>query len=218
MLDDGRNLTPGKGQKIVPYFDKLTESISGKALELQSVHPAQLDFSAARPFVIAPMGPLASLQANNSLVAQFEPLYIARPGNPVEWSHGLGDRVSWMINQKLNSASIRLDPPSLGKLEIHIQVTEEATKITINAQTAHTRELIENASIRLREMLQEAGYQNVNVDVGQGRNQTQSETQQNASAITKSDENADGQQALDEESGSQTGRFYRPDSLVDYFV
>lgn len=218
MRDDGRMFAPRTDPNPIARFDTLVESIPAKVLETQSGHNNLVDSAVARPFATTQIGALTNLQGNYSLSTPTEPLYIARPDSPVEWSQGLGDRVSWMINQKLNSATIRLDPPSLGKLEIHVQVTDEATKITINVQTAQTRDLIENASMRLRDLLQEAGYPNVDVDVGHDRSQPQFGAQHNASTITESSKNVDSNQEISDDLGPNTGRYYRLDSLVDTFV
>jgi hypothetical protein len=86
-------------------------------------------------------------------------------GDARVWGEGLGERVNWMINQKLNNATIRLDPPSLGKLEVHINFSTDSTTVTINTHQAQTREMVENASHRLRDILEENGFANVNVDV-----------------------------------------------------
>ncbi len=82
-----------------------------------------------------------------------------------QWGSALGERISFMINQHLNSAEIRMDPPQLGKLDIQIQVKDDAATIVIHTQHSQTRDLVDAASVRLREYLQEAGYQSVDVDV-----------------------------------------------------
>ena len=215
---DSRLSALGVDQNSFVNLDKLSESISVKSLEVGTAPQLTPDAALARQLVITPVGAPTSFQASNPLATLPEALNIVRPDSPAEWSQGLGDRVSWMIDQKLNAASIRLDPPSLGKLEIYIRVTDDATYITINTQSAQTRDLIDNASIRLRDVLEAAGYQNVNVDVGHDRNQPRSEAQQIASAIGESDDNAESQRDLGEGAGSVKRGFFRPDALVDYFA
>ena len=104
-------------------------------------------------------------------------LQLSRQAEAGDWGNGLGERVQWMINQKQNSAMIRLDPPALGKLDVQVKIAEDATTITIQTQHAQTRDLIETASHRLRDFLQESGYQNVNVDVSQRQDQQQARAQ-----------------------------------------
>ena len=128
----------------------------------------------------APPGMQATvLPAVNStgLPAHLESLAIPRQAGAADWGNGLGERVSWMIDQRQGSATIRLDPPTLGKLDVQVRVADDATTITIQAQHAPTRELIEASATRLRDFLQESGFQNVNVDVSQRQDQQQARAQ-----------------------------------------
>ena len=167
---------------------------------------------------IATMGNNSNLQPGLPTPSGLEQLSIMKPDSASEWGRGLGDRVSWMINQKLNTASIRLDPPLLGKLEISIQVRDDVTSITINTQHAQTREMIENASHRLRDHLQEAGFQNVNVDVSNDHKQNQPGADHPAdSSRPATDEAEIGEQAINDIDQQKSG-YYSSDSLVDYFA
>jgi flagellar hook-length control protein FliK len=102
---------------------------------------------------------------------------LARNADSTELGSGLSERVNWMINQKQNTANIRLDPPFLGKLDVQIKIADDATTVVFQTQHAQTRDLIESASVRLRDFLQESGYQNVNVDVSQRQDQQQARSQ-----------------------------------------
>ena len=153
----------------------------------------------------------------NPLPAQLESMNLGRAADAGEWGDGLGERVNWMINQKQNSATIRLDPPMLGKLEVQIKIADDATTITIQTQHAQTRDLIETASVRLRDFLQESGYQNVNVDVSQRQDQQQARSQ------TPFDENPGNQEEL--QSGQESAEMHARsaghfigDGLLDTFA
>ncbi|MBC8212003.1 MAG: flagellar hook-length control protein FliK [Gammaproteobacteria bacterium] len=84
-----------------------------------------------------------------------------------QWGEALGEKVAFLLNHKLNKAEIRIDPPHLGKLDIQIQLKDDSATVVIHTQHAQTRDMIESASVRLKEFLQEAGYNTVNVDVSQ---------------------------------------------------
>lgn len=153
----------------------------------------------------------------NTLPAQLESMNLGRAADAGEWGDGLGERVNWMINQKQNSATIRLDPPMLGKLDVQIKIADDATTVTIHTQHAQTRDLIETASVRLRDFLQESGYQNVNVDVSQHQDQQQAHSQ------TSFDENSGNQEDLQsgQESAEMHGRsagHFIGDGLLDTFA
>ncbi len=102
---------------------------------------------------------------NSPLSTSLQTMQLAPEATASQWGEALGERVSLLLNNKLNSAEIRIDPPHLGKLDIQIQLKDDSASIVISTQHAHTRDLIESASIRLREFLQESGYNSVDVDV-----------------------------------------------------
>ena len=56
----------------------------------------------------------------NALPTHLETMTLARNADSTELGSGLSERVNWMINQKQNTANIRLDPPFLGKLDVQI--------------------------------------------------------------------------------------------------
>jgi hypothetical protein len=200
--------------------EKLTDSLIVKFQGPQTSHNPILDAGESRhPLSLTAMTSVSNLQPSQSAQSELLQLSIPKPENASEWGKGLGDRVSWMINQKLNTASLRLDPPMLGKLDIQIQVKDDITTIAINTQHAQTREMIENASFRLREHLQEAGFQNVNVDVShdQGQNAPGEENLANSPQDRITKENGIADQASDNE-GLLSVRSFDSDSLVDYFA
>jgi flagellar hook-length control protein FliK len=89
-----------------------------------------------------------------------------QPGTQAsEWGNAISERVAFLINSKLNRAEIRIDPPHLGKLDIQIQIKDDSAVVMIQTQHAQTRDLIDSASMRLRDFLQEAGYSSVDVNV-----------------------------------------------------
>lgn len=107
----------------------------------------------------------ASNSVTSPLTSSFQTLQLSAQSTASQWGEALGEKVSLLMNQKLNTAEIRIDPPHLGKLDIQIQIKDESATIIINTQHAQTRDLIESASVRLREFLQESGYSSVDVDV-----------------------------------------------------
>ena len=161
-------------------------------------------------------GPLAAAQTA-VLPPQLEALSIARDAPVTEWGDGLGERVSWLINQKQNAATIRLDPPALGRLEVQIRVADDATTITIQTQHGQTRDLIEAGAPRLREFLQEAGFQNVNVDVSQ-RQEQQAGSRPQPDFEMAGDGEADGPGADADWIRGEGRATYRSDNLVDTFA
>jgi flagellar hook-length control protein FliK len=103
--------------------------------------------------------------ASQVLPPHLQSISVSASANNQQWGDALGERVSFLINQKLNNAEIRIDPPHLGKLDIKIHLNDDSAQVVIHTQHAQTRDLVDNSSLRLREILQQAGYSNVDVNV-----------------------------------------------------
>ena len=70
-----------------------------------------------------------------------------------------------MAGNQLRSAEIRLTPAELGPLRVQVAVDDGAAHVTFHAQHAVTRDAIEQALPRLREMLAESGLSLGQADV-----------------------------------------------------
>lgn len=73
-----------------------------------------------------------------------------------------------MVSQGIQQAEIRLDPPELGHMIVKIQVHGEQTQVQFHVAQAQTRDVVEQAIPRLRELLQEQGMQLADSHVSQG--------------------------------------------------
>ncbi|MDH3220878.1 MAG: flagellar hook-length control protein FliK, partial [Gammaproteobacteria bacterium] len=199
----------------------LADATSGRAVDLSAqaaANNASQAPTAAQPLLHSLAAPGAATPAAQQAVlpGPLDVMNIPRNADSSDWGNGLGERVNWMINQKQNSATIRLDPPSLGRLDVHVRVADDATTITIQTQHAQTRDLIETAALRLRDYLQESGYQNVNVDVSQRQDQqhTRSQTQH---GYSEGGDEFDPDQNLDPGRILHSG-FMSGEGLVDTFA
>lgn len=82
-----------------------------------------------------------------------------------EFGQAVGERLVWMVRHESQEARIRLDPPSLGPLEISVSVKDDQASVMIHANHAVTRELLEAEVPRLRAMLGEQGFAQTDVNV-----------------------------------------------------
>ena len=73
------------------------------------------------------------------------------------WGNALQDRVMWMTTRNIQNAEIRLNPAELGPIRVQVSVQDDAAQLTFAAQHAQTRDALEVAMPRLREMLSENG-------------------------------------------------------------
>ncbi|MCK7494372.1 MAG: flagellar hook-length control protein FliK [Comamonadaceae bacterium] len=62
-----------------------------------------------------------------------------------------------MVNNRLQEAEIKVNPPDLGPLEVRVSLHHNQTNVTFFSHEAAVREVIESALPRLREMLDGQG-------------------------------------------------------------
>jgi hypothetical protein len=89
------------------------------------------------------------------------------PMRSPEWAQALGERITWLVDQKLSAAEIKLNPPQLGPIEVRIALSADSTQVSVLAHNAITREALEAAAPRLREALTSHGFGSVSVDISQ---------------------------------------------------
>lgn len=89
--------------------------------------------------------------------AQKTILMMNTPVGESGWEIELGSRVRWLVNKDQQVAELRLNPPSLGVLEIRIVTEEDQAKVTFYAQNNNTKEMMEAQLPRLRETLASLG-------------------------------------------------------------
>ncbi|MCE9952426.1 flagellar hook-length control protein FliK [Aeromonas allosaccharophila] len=101
----------------------------------------------------------------------------------------LHQKVNVMLAEKLQQAEIQLDPLGLGKMKIQIQIgADSQANVHFVVQHGQTREMLEQAMPRLRDMLAGQGIQ-----LGQTQVQQQSQQQQQQGQPTFSGQGQQGQ-------------------------
>jgi flagellar hook-length control protein FliK len=83
------------------------------------------------------------------------------------WGQAMAERVVWMSNAKIQEAEIQLNPRELGPIGIKISMNNDQANVSFVAQHAATREALETAIPRLREMLSEQGLELGQSDISQ---------------------------------------------------
>lgn len=83
------------------------------------------------------------------------------------WERAFGERVVWLVGQQIQSAEVRLNPPHLGPVEVRLSLTGQDANVSFTVAHGATRDAIEQAIPRLRELFAEHQLQILNVDVGQ---------------------------------------------------
>lgn len=119
------------------------------------------------------VNPFAATEARAS--GATAPPAVAIPVGQPGWHQELGDRVVWMTGKSLDSASIHLNPPHLGPVEVRISMNhDQQASIQFLSEHAAVREAIEAAIPRLREMMVGQQLNLVDVNVSNQSPQQQS--------------------------------------------
>lgn len=77
----------------------------------------------------------------------------------------LGERLQVLVKEQIQHATIRLDPPEMGKIEIALQFENGRVQVQINASHADVYRALQQTSNDLRQSLTEQHFVQVNVQV-----------------------------------------------------
>ena len=95
------------------------------------------------------------------------PVLNAHPQSP-QFAGELGDTIMRLARNGIGEAELRMNPADLGPLRLSIRVRDDMASVVLNAQHPVTREALEQALPRLREMFAEQGMQLTDASVGDG--------------------------------------------------
>ena len=112
--------------------------------------------------------PLTQLSGSENALRDLQNMAPLRPQSGESnqaWSAGLGQRLLMMAENGVEVARLRLTPAHLGPLEIHVNVEDDRAQVWFGAQHSQTREALEAALPRLREMFAAQGLELTQADV-----------------------------------------------------
>ncbi len=124
-----------------------------------------------------------------------------------QWQQAIGERAVLLVRQNIQSAELQLDPPELGPLQVRIQINQDHAVVNFSSANAQVREALDQTLARLKEMLQEQGF--TQVETGVSDQSQQQSRQHNARAGTDPQGVSHEQEATSEHSIS---------SGIDYFA
>ena len=88
---------------------------------------------------------------------------------PSRWAQqlqsALGERLQVQVKDQIQHATIRLDPPEMGKIDIAVQIENGRVQVTINASQGEVYRALQQVSNDLRQSLTEQNFVQVNVQV-----------------------------------------------------
>lgn len=186
---DSPGNTPAMTDNALPDVSANTAGQRGLALALPAEFRTRLDTllaAAHRPDTALDTGTISSssfatntgasspgvvTHGSSATGSPFDVLPVLRPlSDSNAWSQGLGERLLLMADKGLQSATIKLHPEQLGPMQIRIQVDEDGTaQVLFSAHHAQTRDALELAIPRLRDMFAEQGLSLMQANVDSGR-------------------------------------------------
>ncbi|MGV3654096.1 MAG: flagellar hook-length control protein FliK [Noviherbaspirillum sp.] len=162
------------GQAAQAALQGLPEGAAPGALAASAASPDSLAPGAADPSLHA-FSALAPARAGQAHAAAPDALpqaprlapQVGAPG----WDQALGQRVAWMAGNGQHSASLILNPPELGPLQVVLNVADSQATATFFSAQPEVRQALEAAMPRLRDMLDAAGIELGQASVSDGGGQ-----------------------------------------------
>ncbi|BEV15205.1 flagellar hook-length control protein FliK [Herbaspirillum sp. DW155] len=144
------------------HLSKTAPEISAPAVKQEAAQ------ATPSPVVLPVMQQSAAL---NSPQAVFAPAYTDKIQSNVGsagWNQALGTKITWMATAGMQSASLSLNPPDLGPMQVVLNVHNQQADATFITAQPEVKQALEAAMPKLREMMDQAGIQlgQANVQTG----------------------------------------------------
>ena len=192
------------------------KSVEGEALAAKANQLARANNPDITP--ITPQLPSAALNITPPSGSHPGDILAPRIGND-GWNQTLGQRMVWMVAGAEQSASLTLNPPDLGPMQVVLHVSNGQADASFFAAQPEVRQAIEAAMPKLREMLGEAGVSLGQTSVSAGQPQQQQASDQRASNSRSANATSLDPNGATTSSGSiAIGRIIGGNGLVDTFA
>lgn len=192
------------------------ESVTAKSM-LDTAKEGNKDFAIKNMAI--PASPHTLTQMNASLPVQAASVNTINvyPGK-AGWDQAISQKVVWMVGAGEQSATLTLNPPDLGPLQVVINVQNDKADTTFISDNAEVRQALQDGISNLREKMSESGIQlgQANVSSGGQAQQQFQQAMQNKVASSLPDNSVT---ALQTEKTTVTNTLTRvSNGLVDTFA
>ncbi|MGB1061230.1 MAG: flagellar hook-length control protein FliK, partial [Ketobacter sp.] len=141
---------------------------------------------------------------------------IQTPMQSREWGNEVGQRLMMMVSSKLNSAQIQLTPRDMGPIDVKVSVQQDQANVVFTSHAAPTRDALEQALPRLRELMEQNGVALGDVDVrDQNAQESHDRRGQDHRSGSGSEQEAD---AVVQTEAAAEGETQHAVGLVDYYA
>ncbi len=133
--------------------------------------------------IAMPTSVQAPVQLNANLPAQqvASANYIQASPGKTGWDQAISQKIVWMVGAEQQSATLTLNPPDLGPLQVVIHVHNDQADATFISDNAEVRQALQDGMDNLRDKMSESGIQlgQANVNSGQQAQQQFQQSMQN---------------------------------------
>lgn len=133
--DDSTAQSVSTGAKALPRFEMPTVASTDATAPTHAVH----------------------LQHGAERVTQQAVMTLQQPVGSERWKNELGQTVNLMVRADQGSATLHVTPPDLGPIDVKIDMAGDKATLTFTVQNPDTRNALENAMPRLRDLLADGG-------------------------------------------------------------
>ncbi|PVX37888.1 flagellar hook-length control protein FliK [Janthinobacterium sp. 78] len=211
----GTSVPSGKAEpgKLAIDAQLAATAKAGSAVSDASIKEAPADLSR----LAAQLQPGALQQAAAAVAVPADKL-TGRVGTPA-WDQQLGQKVVWMAAGGDQSATLTLNPPDLGPVQVVLTVTNDQADAAFMSAQPEVRQALEAAMPRLREMMSEAGIAFGSATVSAGTPEQQHNGERAASGERRSNGQGGGVSGGEIAIAPAAGGRSRPSlSAVDTFA
>lgn len=200
QTDDALDPRHGNGKAVDSLAKAATESrVSNMPIQADKsfdklMDQAQTSNLAKEPLVTTTqtMQSTSTSQAANTAATAAQHTIMPYPGKE-GWNQAIGQRVLWMVGNAQQSATLNLNPPELGPLQIVINVHNDKADTTFFSDRQEVRQALQDGMDNLREMMKEAG-----ISLGQTNINDRSQQQQEFAQKVSSANRGETGQATDD--------------------
>lgn len=157
------------------------------------------------------------------MMTQNMPQTITQNIHKAEWGNAVGERITWMIGNRMQNAQLRITPAHLGPIEMKISIEKQSAQVSFVSDHQVVRNALEQAIPRLRDMLQEQDLDLVNVDIhGRDDGEKAASFADDLAARNQQNNHAGRQDGEAEDAGEADDMVARPNlvssNMVDIFA
>jgi len=129
------------------------------------------DAEAASPSTNLMASPATTSANGLARTATVNPLEAPMPDlHNEQFDEAVGTRLTWMAEQKIGHAHIKISPSDLGTVEVRLRLDGDRVHADFSSAQPEVRQALENSLPKLRDMLGQHGFQLGQADVGHHQN------------------------------------------------